>query len=60
MKQQQRQIASQHSQIRKQQRLMNPQQREIAGLSRNVGVLGSSLRSSHGEAAPVLVSRAKY
>jgi hypothetical protein len=56
---QQKQIALQQSQIRKQQRLVTTQQHEIAGLSRKVGVLESSLRSSHGETASVLVSRAK-
>ena len=69
----QKQIALQQSQIRKQQRLakaqqleinkqqqlMTAEQREIAGLSRKVGAVESSLRSSHRETASVLVSRAK-
>jgi hypothetical protein len=55
----QKQIALQQSQIRQQQRLMTTQQHEIAGLSHQVGVLKSSLRSSHGETASVLVSRVK-
>ncbi len=57
VKQQQKQIALQQSQIRKQLHLMTAQQREIAGLSRKVGVLESSLRSSHAETASVLVSQ---
>jgi Chaperone of endosialidase len=59
VKQQQKQITTQQRLIRKQQRLMTMQQKEIAGLSRKVGVLETSLGSSHRETASVLVSRAK-
>ncbi len=68
---QQKQLATQQTQIRKQQYLTNTQQLEIskqqrflttqrqaiARLSRKVGVLESSLRSSHGETVSVLESR---
>jgi hypothetical protein len=54
VKQQQRQIAAQQSQIRKQQRLMMTQQDQIAGLSRKVGVLESSLRQAEKPAVVAL------
>jgi Chaperone of endosialidase len=56
---QQKAIALQQSQIRKQQRLVTTQQHEIAGLSRKVGFLESSLHSIHGETASVVASRVK-
>jgi trimeric autotransporter adhesin len=54
MKQQQKQIALQQTQIRKQHRLMTTQQHEIAGLSRKVGVLESSLRTGQPDKLAVL------